>query len=121
MPLSNDELNRNVDYATASSMSCRIHTGLPGATGTANRVAEAQSMAAANWTDSATGSSSYGAALNFGIIDANAATTVTHYSLYRGAAYVGWKALAASVTVPAGAAFSINADTIEYEMTTPSA
>ena len=112
MPLSGTELNRLGDSIVEDALTCYAHTGAPGNAGTANRVGTAQTLAAANWSAAASGDVTYTQAVSFGVLDNSNNQTVTHYSLFRSSAYVGFATLQAAVTVTSGGTFTINANTI---------
>ena len=119
MPLSTGELNRVADDITASAMEVRVHTGDPGANGTANRVGTASaSLAAATWSPASSGSSTYNAAAALGVLDTTNNQTVTWYSIFRSTTFVGREEFSASVTVIAGGTFTINTGTIMVNLTT---
>ena len=110
---SDAELNVGVNAITAVAMTCRLHDGIPGNNGTANRIGSlTQNMAASSWSAASGGDSSYDAAVNFGVVDSNSAQTVTHYSRWVGGAYRAWGSIT-STAVPAGDEFSINSGTIQ--------
>lgn len=123
MPLSGTELDRIANDIVASDLTIRVHTGAPGNAGTANRANTTglpQTLDAASWNQVSDGSGdvTYGAAVAFGVIDSANATTLTHYSIFRGAAFVASETLAASTTVPAGGVFQINSGTVRVNGST---
>ena len=64
MALSTLELNRIADDIVAAELNFYVHTGSPGADGTANRAREtATTLAATNWSDAADGDVAYNACL----------------------------------------------------------
>ena len=113
MPLSNTEINRLADNIVASALTCRAHSGDPGANGTNNRIGTASAaLAAANWSNAVNGDVTYNAAANFGVLDAGSAQTVSYYVIFRGTAYVSDGAINPPVAVTAGGTFSIDTGTI---------
>lgn len=117
MPLVDAELNRLANDISASALTAYAHTGAPGNNGTANRVAGVSAaLAAANWSAAAGGDVAYNQAISFGVLHASNAITVTHISLFRGNAYVGFVALASSTAVAAGSSFSVNSGTLQVNL-----
>ena len=115
MPLSGTELDRIANDIVNTDLEVRPHSASPGANGTANRIGTATATAAAaswNTVSDGSGDVTYGAALTFGVLDTGSAQTVTHYSLWRSSAFVGYGALSSSVAVPANDQFQIDASTI---------
>lgn len=118
MPLSAAELNRIADEVVANALTCYIHTGAPGADGTANRVAgvAGQAIAAADWSNASDGDVSYDEDVAFGVLSASNERVLTAYTLFRGNAYAGTGQL--SATVPAGATYTIDSGTIRINGST---
>ena len=113
MPLSNTELNRMADDIVSAALTCRAHSGDPGANGTNNRIGTASAaLAAASWSNAINGDVTYNAAATFGVLDAANAQTVTYYSIFRGNAFVASEAMDAPVAVTTGGTFSIDTGTI---------
>ena len=112
MPLSNPELNRLADSISASDLTCYPHTGAPGANGTTNRVGTGQTLAASSWSDASGGDITYEQAVNFGVLDATQSRTYTHFTLFRGNAFVAWGTFQAATQITAGGTFSAAANTL---------
>ena len=120
MPLFNLELNRNTDQIVEDDLLCYAHTGNPGTAGTSNRVSglSAQTLPFASWSTATNGDAQYDADVDFGVLSTTQSTTVTHYSLFRVGARVGYETLQAPVTVVANGTFSINSGTIRIDGST---
>ena len=120
MPLSATELNRIADAIVASTITVFLHTGAPGANGTANRVtagggafAAGVAVAAAGWTAASSGDVQNVSAVNYGTATGGDPGTVTFWSAFRGAAFVGSGAVT-STTVRDGDTFSINSGEVQF-------
>ena len=119
MPLSTVELNRLADSIVASDLTCRLHTADPGANGTANRQGTlVQTLADETWSDAAAGDVQYNADVNFGVVDASNARTITHLSFWRGSTFVMSAQLSAAVQVGAGSTFRVVSGTIRINGST---
>ena len=117
MAASNLELNRTANYMTASDMECRLHTADPGGAGVNNRIGTLEAtLANANWSDANGGMCQYDATVSFGVIDSNNEQTIAWYSLWRGTEFSYSSAFQSSVTVSAGASFSINTGSISITL-----
>ena len=114
MRLHVDEVNRIANDITAQDLSVYIHTDEPGDDLLQNRVPNVnpQTASAANWSAAADGDVMYGQDLEYGILDMDNLTGVTHYSILRGAAKVGSGAFAQAVMVGSGGTFKINQNTL---------
>ena len=111
------ERNRVANDVTASDMTVRVHTGDPGTAGTDNRIGSAEAtLTAANWTDAASGVSSYAQDVSMGVLDAANNQAPTYYSLWRSTAFVGSEEFSNAVTVIAGGTHTINQSTIRVNM-----
>ena len=117
MPLSGTELNRVANDITSSAMTSRVHSANPGTNGTTARIGTAEAdLAAADWSAGSGGDSDYDADAEYGVLDSGAERTVSHYSIWRGNAFVGSEALDAAVVVAAGGTFKINTGTISVQL-----
>lgn len=113
MPLTDAELNRIVNEITDDAWTAYAHTGAPGNLGTANRIPSVSAtLAAASWSEGASGDVRYNQPIAFGVLDAAQARTVTHITCFRGADYVGYAAMSSNVVVAAGSSFSVNSGTL---------
>ena len=120
MPLSATELNRIADAIVASTITVFLHTGAPGANGTANRVtagggafAAGVAVAPAGWTAASSGDVQNVSAVNYGTATGGDPGTVTFWSAFRTAAFVGSGAVT-STTVRDGDTFSINSGEVQF-------
>ena len=120
MPLSATELNRLADSITATAITVFLHTGAPGANGTANRVtagggafSSGVSVAAAGWTNASSGDVQNVAAVNYGTATGGDPGTVTFWGAFRASAFVGSGAVT-STTVRDGDTFSINSGEVQF-------
>lgn len=120
MPLSSGELNRLADSIVASTLTIRLHTGDPGAAGTANRVtagggayANGVAVAAAGWSAASGGDVSNVAAIDFGAAAGGNPGTVTHATAFRGNVFVGSRTVP-STTVNQGDSVQLNAGTYAF-------
>ena len=116
MPYSDNELNRDITAKVADALTVRLHTGNPGADGTANRTIALATpepeipAGAAGWTIAAN-SAENTAAVDFGAASA-AIAGISWYSLWRAGVFVGRRALAAAMNAANGANVSIAAASI---------
>ena len=87
--VTNYTLNLAMNEVVNRTVQVRAHTGNPGANGTQNGLARDgianQDVAAAGWTDAASGDVANANAINFGTYTGAAAATVNHLSLWAGA------------------------------------
>ena len=120
MPLSNTELNRMADSIVASTLTIRLHTGDPGANGTANRVSNGDGayangvmVAAAGWSAASSGDVSNVGAIDFGTAATANPGTITHATAFRGNAFVGSRELPSTV-VAVGDSVQLNAGTYAF-------
>ena len=114
MPLSNTELNRVGNEYVDTDLTVRVHSAAPGANGTTARIGTAiATLDAADWSNAANGDVTYTADAALGALDTTNSQTVTHYSLFRGNAFVGSEEFTAPIVVPANASFTINTGTIQ--------
>ena len=125
MPLSNSELNRVADDIVSADGEIYIHTGAPGAAGTANRVpgVAAQPAAAGNWSVAAAGDVQYDALLSYGVLSAASVRTVENWSFFRGGVFrvsgvVHDSSDTLGVDVPIGDAFQLNSGTVRINGST---
>ena len=89
MPFSDYALNLMANEVANRTLSVRIHTGDPGANGTANRIGSHEiAVAADGWTNAATGNVENVAAVAFGVLHTGNANTVRWYSLWDGSNFV---------------------------------
>ena len=87
MKLSTLELNRLADNIVAQGLTCYLHTGDPGANGTANRIAGVSAqLSAASWSNAADGDVTYNADIEFAQLHATRTITPTALTIFRGAA-----------------------------------
>ena len=123
MPLSTLELNRLADDIVSSALRCNIHSGAPGVDGDDDRITPTtgnayRDLAAASWSDAAAGDVQYEADVEFGVLHASNSVTVTHWSIFRGTAFVASGAVSPNVVVTAGGTFKLNEDTIDLNGST---
>ena len=109
--------NLCADEITNRTISLRLHSGDPGSNGTANRIGSVeQSVAAAGWGAAANGVSKVTAATSFGVLNSGGSETVTHVSAWDGTNFLDSVQLASSVTVAAGATFTLAANTLGFSV-----
>ena len=119
-PLSTTELNRLADTIVASDLTIYIHTGAPGSAGTANRVSQGggayqngKVVAAAGWSNAASGDVSNVAAVEYGAANGGNPGTITHWTAFRGNVFVA-SGVVTSTTVNDGGSFEISAGEVEF-------
>ena len=118
--VSNAALNIAVNELSGRTISVKAHDGTPGNNGTNNQVLGAEvDHAASQWTPGSAGVSETTVDTEFGVLNANAATTVRAYSTWDGATFLGWADLVADIVVGAGESFSIDAGTVEFRFSRP--
>ena len=116
MPYSATENERDVAYKIVAVLTVRLHTGNPGADGTANRTIAMATpepeipAGAAGWTIAAN-SAENTAAVDFGAASA-AIAGISWYSLWRAGVFIGRRALAAAMDVANGSNVSLAAASI---------
>ena len=71
------------------------------------------------WTNASSGESSNVAAIDFGVLNSGASTTVQAYSIRNGATFLGWADLSSSATVGAGERFTLNAGAVKVKFARP--
>ena len=114
---SNALLNRMADHATSTAMTVRIHTAIPGNSGTTSRIGTIEgNLAAASWGNaSGSGDVSYDADVALGVIDSASNQTVTHVSIWEGSTFQWWADLSSATTVTAGGTLTITSGTIRLD------
>ena len=113
--VSNAALNIAVNELSGRTISVKAHDGAPGNNGANNQVSGAEvDHSSAQWTPGSAGVSETTVDTEFGVLDANAETTVRAYSTWDGATFLGWADLVADIIVGAGESFSIDAGTVEF-------
>ena len=118
--MSDAGLNIAADAISAATVTVRPHTGAPGDSGTSNQVGSVTTdVAAAGWTPAAAGVSQTTAQTSFGVLSAGSIKSVSHYSLWKGATFLGWADLVATIRVPAGESFVLNAGTVRFRFARP--
>ena len=116
MPYSSTELIRDITAKIAAVLTVRLHTGDPGANGTANRTTDLATpepeipAGNAGWTRN-NNSASNTAAVQFGAAS-DAINGISWYSLWRAGVFVGRRALQAAMNAADGSNVSIAAGTI---------
>ena len=118
--VSNHTLNLAADQATNRTVEVRVHSGAPGNAGTGNRIGTvSEDVAAGGWTAAASGVSETTGDTEFGVLSTSQSNTVTAYSLWDGANFMGWADLAADIVVAANESFTLSAGTVEFEFARP--
>ena len=116
--MANYALSLAADEVANRTLTVKIHTGAPGNAGTASVIQKSGSdvavdVAANGWKAAVNGRVENQNAVAFGVLSTTASITVTDYSLWDGANFVGWADLGSNVTVAANEEFSIDAATID--------
>ena len=120
MELSALELNRLADSIVAADLTMYVHTGNPGDNGTSNRVAGVSAtLAAANWSNAASGDVAYNADINIRQLHASNQITPTFLTLFRGGAFVSEHSLGAGEAIPGGDGMVIDSGTLQINGSTP--
>ena len=124
--LAGEALNRAADHLTSGSRAVQLHSDAPGNAGVNNRIgAISLDVAAAGWTDAAGGVAETSADSNFGVLDSDNAVRVEAYSVWDGAAFLGWGdvyqpgTVVVGVDVAAGRTFTLLAGTVEFRFSRP--
>lgn len=131
MTFSDWYLNLLQNHGVDRTITVRLHTGDPGATGTANAVPTTGGtnysdvdVPAAGWSDAAQGDVSNAGAVDFGVAGSTPWGAIAWYSLWSGnnfigrAQFVDSQGTATTIQVNANASFQINAGTIRLELAT---
>lgn len=120
MKLSTLELNRLADNIVAQGLTCYLHTGDPGANGTANRIAGVSAqLSAASWSNAADGDVTYNADIEFAQLHATRTITPTALTIFRGAAFVSEHSLGGGAPVPGGNGAIIRSGALRLNGSTP--
>ena len=121
MPFSGLELNRFMDYATEDTLTVYVHSGDPtegGVLGTANRITNGGGLYASGvavppsgWDSASGGVVTNSDDVSYGRAAGAAPGEITHYSVFRGAAFVGCNTIPPR-TIRVGDTYQIAANTL---------
>lgn len=118
MTVTDYALNLAANEITNRTIQVRLHTGDPGANGTANGITGATvDVAAGEWTAASGGDSMNDNDIDFGVLSTSQSYTVRWVSCFDGANFMGRSELSSAVTVGANESFSITADTLIWQGT----
>lgn len=104
--------NLALDAALAGVTTAKLHTGAPGASGTSNQLEGSPTTATVSFASAVSGSKVSVGPHNWSSLGASG--TVSHLSLWNGAAYRASVALSSSRVVTSGGAFAVGAITVTH-------